>query len=425
MTEVKKPLKALAKSINQALAHKGYKVPHSVMLHALAAAKGESDWHVLCAHDQAVEVGSMPEASVSPVADGYPLNLIGQAPLTRWQLHQMSAQGSIDVVISVGLGDLVECDIDALNSLVSEKITGSDAPLMDIGYDTIDGYAVGDGNVALRVTAGEVEFECLDEPNDDEYRPCTYVSVWDGEEIRTSAKVSLFDGRVDDIATAEVVPDGVCEREFIEIGDTEFDVEFYDDFGTYGVDYADLDKLRECFEAPSKPLPVRSLVSVEFPVSANAHTDDYAFEIEFDAQRWLKSADEAAILALAEDEFGGNYGADRVAEEMARYNGELKAIFEYLAVLPESKSCGFEVYVERKEAMAWLRAKRPAVWAKALCLLHGVRLIEATEPEIAGRWDWLDDQGNACDMSLETEEDAAFNAVDVLCLAALEDETNE
>lgn len=46
---------------------------------------------------------------------------------------------------------------------------------------------------------------------------------------------------------------------------------------------------------------------------------------------------------------------------------------------------------------------------KARQLLNnmGVRLVQATEPEIYGRWDWIDDaNGNASDMSFPTEEEA-------------------
>jgi len=44
---------------------------------------------------------------------------------------------------------------------------------------------------------------------------------------------------------------------------------------------------------------------------------------------------------------------------------------------------------------------------------HGIRLVQATEPEVYGRWDWIDDVGNnASDMSFATEEEAMEDAVD-------------
>lgn len=54
--------------------------------------------------------------------------------------------------------------------------------------------------------------------------------------------------------------------------------------------------------------------------------------------------------------------------------------------------------------------------AVALCEAHGVRLVEAQEEEIKGRWDWLDDQGNACDASQETRLEAALDAIETLGL---------
>lgn len=49
------------------------------------------------------------------------------------------------------------------------------------------------------------------------------------------------------------------------------------------------------------------------------------------------------------------------------------------------------------------------VWCKA----NGVRVVQATEPEVLGMWDWLDESGNACDQSFPTKLDAMQNAYDV------------
>ena len=48
-----KMMKRLARSMSKALKAKGHVVPHSVLLHAMAAGRGDSNWHVLCAkHEQ-------------------------------------------------------------------------------------------------------------------------------------------------------------------------------------------------------------------------------------------------------------------------------------------------------------------------------------------------------------------------------------
>lgn len=50
---------------------------------------------------------------------------------------------------------------------------------------------------------------------------------------------------------------------------------------------------------------------------------------------------------------------------------------------------------------------------RALCEQNGIRVVEASEDEVRGMWDWLDDSGNACDMSFDTEREAMLNALAV------------
>ena len=52
----------------------------------------------------------------------------------------------------------------------------------------------------------------------------------------------------------------------------------------------------------------------------------------------------------------------------------------------------------------------------AICEDAGVTLVEAEEEEIRGRWDWLDKDGNASDSSLETQREAALDAITILDL---------
>lgn len=53
-------------------------------------------------------------------------------------------------------------------------------------------------------------------------------------------------------------------------------------------------------------------------------------------------------------------------------------------------------------------------WAVSVCDMAGIDLVEAQEPEILGRWDWLDRNGNASECSLETKQAAAVNALESL-----------
>lgn len=51
---------------------------------------------------------------------------------------------------------------------------------------------------------------------------------------------------------------------------------------------------------------------------------------------------------------------------------------------------------------------------ESLCDDNDVRVVQATEAEALGRWDWLDDNGNASDMSFGTKVEAMRDAVDRL-----------
>ena len=54
----------------------------------------------------------------------------------------------------------------------------------------------------------------------------------------------------------------------------------------------------------------------------------------------------------------------------------------------------------------------------ALCEACGVRIVEAQEDEVRGMWDWLDNHGNACDQSLDTQREAALDAIGSLDIRA-------
>lgn len=68
--------------------------------------------------------------------------------------------------------------------------------------------------------------------------PCTFVSVWDGGvEVESSAVFHPDTNQITDIETASL-PEGVLnsldqlEREYVRIGDQDFDIDMLDD-GSY------------------------------------------------------------------------------------------------------------------------------------------------------------------------------------------------
>lgn len=52
----------------------------------------------------------------------------------------------------------------------------------------------------------------------------------------------------------------------------------------------------------------------------------------------------------------------------------------------------------------------------ALCERHKVRLVQAEEPELQGRWKWIADNDNASVRTLESKGEAARDAIRALCL---------
>lgn len=152
-------------------------------------------------------------------------------------------------------------------------------------------------------------------------------------------------------------------------------------------------------------------------VKAEAHDDAYVNEVEFDAAAWFAQADDSEITDLRDIEWRGDEPADRVALFFEDTNAEMKAMFTFChATIRTARPIGFECSVDEDSAMAWLKQHRPGLWAIFVCDDEGIDLMQAEEPEIKGMWDWLGPNGNACEHSFDTLEDAALNAVAVLKL---------
>jgi hypothetical protein len=96
-------------------------------------------------------------------------------------------------------------------------------------------------------------------------------------------------------------------------------------------------------------------------IGAEAHSDDRAIEIDFDAVDWFKQASVEEIVALAACEWGGDYPADAVADLFAAV--DTAPLFAYLNARNKGggETVGFECHVDGNEAMAWLRIYRPDV----------------------------------------------------------------
>ena len=92
-------------------------------------------------------------------------------------------------------------------------------------------------------------------------------------------------------------------------------------------------------------------------IQAEAHSDDQAVRIKFDALAWFRESSAENILALANCGWGGDYPADAVV--LHTQDGEQeKRLFSYLTIHPKM---GFECHVNEDNAMAWLADNRPEV----------------------------------------------------------------
>ena len=100
-------------------------------------------------------------------------------------------------------------------------------------------------------------------------------------------------------------------------------------------------------------------------ILAEAHSDDFCIEKEFDATAWFKQASDDKIVALSAAGWCGGYEADEVAEFYT--HSDLSELFSYLhAVNKKGTSVGFECDVDEESAMAWLKQNRPEVFARIL-----------------------------------------------------------
>jgi hypothetical protein len=108
-------------------------------------------------------------------------------------------------------------------------------------------------------------------------------------------------------------------------------------------------------------------------IRAECHSDDYNVNVEFDAERWFRSATRKDVLALAQCGWRGDYPADAVAESETERNGDVAFMFKYVNAIqndPTKKDCcGFECSVDPDDAKKWLRKNRPEV-AKLAVLIE-------------------------------------------------------
>ena len=96
-------------------------------------------------------------------------------------------------------------------------------------------------------------------------------------------------------------------------------------------------------------------------ITAECHSDDYLYQVEFDAKPWFEKATPEEIANLIECNWRGDYPADDVALYMKQFVPKLQVLLEYVTAVGMYRDMGFEVSVNEDEALIWLKKNRPEI----------------------------------------------------------------
>ena len=156
----------------------------------------------------------------------------------------------------------------------------------------------------------------------------------------------------------------------------------------------------------------------EEEVLATVKSSDGVMFVSLAVNSWLSQASDEDITQLREEGFASDFMTDEVARFYEDSNAKVAALLQHCRREKGGKHVpsGFECEVQAQGVMCWLKTRRPGLWAMFVCEDQAVDLVQASEEEVAGRWDWLDGLGNASDTSFETEGEAALDAVKTLGL---------
>lgn len=100
-------------------------------------------------------------------------------------------------------------------------------------------------------------------------------------------------------------------------------------------------------------------------VPASGHSDDWVYDIEFDATRWFEQASDDELRALHGKAFCNAEAADVVLLFFENTGADVRQLLEYCRRTQANGAdgVGFECIVDREAAMAWIAARRPALHA--------------------------------------------------------------
>lgn len=356
-------LKAVAKAVGSSLKRAGHSVPHSTVLHALAAALNKRDWHTLKASLEPT-IASTPLPNAAPVQPTY-------EDRTWFFLRLAKAMGNAVSPVPAENSLALETAVSAVGPTIDGvlKWSGWNLPAtltfqtsrIDAGDFKTDKSAKV-GQMVVRFKSGlQIDFE-------------VGYSTADGWYVSSHGAKDFFEQLEAAVPNTQVLP--LTNREAL---------------------------------SPTRSLPGPT-------VKAEFWTDDRAFEVEFDAQLYLLSASDKALTAIMEVGYVGDSCTDAIAEYAAQkcQNDELTEAFAYLGAMQKSKHKdppGFECKIDRDDYLRWMDAHSRPLLARMLCERADIGISEAQEEEIAGMWDWQRrETGDACDQSYATKEEAILAA---------------
>lgn len=364
-----KEMKAIARAVGASLAKQGHKVPHSNVLHAIASATNNRNWHVV---SSAAAIEATPSAlpvehtkSLSEIFSGYsestkflvrlaycygtPLEVL---PATDEEARKKAFE-KLEPVESADSNSLLKWGGWNVPCKISLKTSVLDAGDFEPEEAVVGSLLLTTKKVQLRLEVA--------------YRPDSAPSRW---YLTRSGSASAYQ-------QVEVAAAGMLDA----MAQTPVEVETRSNFKN-------------------------------MPVDAKFWTDDRRFEVSFDAQAFFQSATDKQLLAVAEVGFSGDYATDAVAEFFSKSNEELQEAFGYLGVLPRKYDCGFECSVDSEGYYRWMAEHKSAVIAAYLCDRFEVAVTQnSSDEEVLRRWDWYSqDRAQGSETSFVTKEEAILDA---------------
>jgi len=428
MQTIQTEIKGIAKAVGASLKRSGHQVPHSVLLHALAAALDKRDWHKLKAGLE--EQGTPPAygitayksqgktwASAMEAGSNMPASVAGSLAPRLYSDHTLGmlrlASALLRPVHPLPIDDsearqAAYLAVGTLSGIVTFKDLVIPAVL------TPQGWLISDpeDTVRKRMGLGSLSFAqfCFATPAgtfsvDAEYAPNR------GWSLTGTGEQKLFDQLSTMIPAERLFPSGskVFMGNTAHLPPVGAGSVLTDLLEAQPADLVQIARQTSTRLLPASTGPV---------VKARFWTDDHRFEADFEAQDYFAQASVDSLLSIAEVGFSGDYCTDYVAEFMQGRNEDIDDGFAYIHALQKSAMKdppGFECSVDAGDYFRWMDHHYRSELAQWLCVQEGVIVSQPDEPEILGKWCWHLGE-TACDRSFDSQVDACLNAYENLRL---------